>query len=115
MTRKRVVIEMGMGTDIRGKDYTKAACRALKDALWHNSINVAEVFGFCKNDMLLDVTIGVQKPELVDIEVVRKIFPYGVANIKVVKGGLDIAKEHGSKVTIIANVGIEVSFDMECK
>ena len=44
---------------------------------------------------------------------VRKIFPYGVANIKAVKGGLDISKEHVSEVTIIANAGIEVSFDME--
>ena len=115
MVKKRILIEFGMGSSLRHNDYTRASARAIKDALWHNSINVAEVFGFCKNDMLLDVTIGVQKPELVDIEVVRKIFPYGVANIKVVKGGLDIAKEHGSKVTIIANVGIEVSFDMECK
>ena len=45
MTRKRMVIEMGMGTDIRGKDYTKAACRALKDALWHNSLGIADIMG----------------------------------------------------------------------
>ena len=45
MTRKRMVIEMGMGTDIRGKDYTKAACRALKDALWHNSLAIADIIG----------------------------------------------------------------------
>ena len=35
------VLEIGMGTDIRGADYTKAAVRALRDALWHNSLNVA--------------------------------------------------------------------------
>ena len=33
MTMKRMVIEFGMGTDIRGGDYTKAAVRALRDAL----------------------------------------------------------------------------------
>ena len=29
MTKKRMVLEIGMGTDIRGADPTKAACRAL--------------------------------------------------------------------------------------
>ena len=29
----RLVLEIGMGTDIRGTDYTKAAVRALRDAL----------------------------------------------------------------------------------
>ena len=33
MTKKRMVLEIGMGTDIRGADPTKAACRALRDAL----------------------------------------------------------------------------------
>ena len=32
MTLKRMAIEIGMGTDIRGADYTKAAVRALRDA-----------------------------------------------------------------------------------
>ena len=41
MAMKRMVVEMGMGTDIRGTDHTKAAVRALRDALWHNSLNVA--------------------------------------------------------------------------
>src|SRR5947208_10076931 len=36
---KRMVLEIGMGTDIRGADPTKAACRAVRDALWHNSLD----------------------------------------------------------------------------
>ena len=31
MALKRVALEIGMGTDIRGRDYTKAAVRALRD------------------------------------------------------------------------------------
>jgi hypothetical protein len=31
-----MVLEIGMGTDIRGVDPTKAPCRALRDALWHS-------------------------------------------------------------------------------
>ena len=42
MPMQRVVLEIGMGTDIRGAEPTKAAVRALKDALWHNSLSVAK-------------------------------------------------------------------------
>ena len=57
MTKKRMVIEMGMGTDIRGKDYTKAACRALKDALWHNSLGIADIMGVDVDSMWVEVRI----------------------------------------------------------
>ena len=29
---KRLILEMGIGTDLYGGDYTKAACRAVRDA-----------------------------------------------------------------------------------
>ena len=45
MALKRMVLQIGMGTDIRGADYTKAAVRALRDALWHNSLSVAGALG----------------------------------------------------------------------
>ena len=58
MTWKRVVLEIGMGTDIRGGDYTKAAVRALKDALWHNSLSVAKALGQPTDSMRVEVKIG---------------------------------------------------------
>ena len=45
MAMKRMVLQIGMGTDIRGADCTKAAVRALRDALWHNSLGVADALG----------------------------------------------------------------------
>ena len=30
---KRIILEMGMGNDLYGEDYTKAACRAVEDAI----------------------------------------------------------------------------------
>ena len=45
MAKQRMVLEIGMGTDIRGADPTKAACRALRDALWHNSLSIAAALG----------------------------------------------------------------------
>jgi len=112
MAIKRMLTEFGMGTSLRRQDYTGAASRALRDALWHNSINMAELFGFPKTAMILDVKIGVQQPDRVDILELAKIFPYGQPTIKVTKGGLDIPRPDGNP-TVIANAAISVSFDME--
>ena len=66
MAMKRMMIEIGMGTDIRGADYTKAAVRALRDALWHNSLTVAAAIGKPTDAMVCEIHIGVPKPHLVD-------------------------------------------------
>ena len=66
MALKRMVLEIGMGTDIRGADPTKAAVRALRDALWHNSLSVANALGLDTDSMQVEVTIGVPHPEKVD-------------------------------------------------
>ena len=109
---KRLLTEFGMGTSLRRQDYTGAAQKALKDALWHNSINLAELFGFDKTDMMLTVEIGVQRPDLVDEEALKSVFPYGQPTIQVVKGGLDVPRPGGTP-TVIANAAISVSFAME--
>jgi uncharacterized protein (TIGR02058 family) len=112
MPKHRVLTEFGMGTSLRRQDYTQAARRGLQDALWHNSINMAELFGFPKEAMLIDVMIGVQQPDQVDIGNLLDIFPYGQPTITVHHGGLDIPRPYG-KPTVIANVAINVSFEME--
>ncbi len=113
MAKTRMIHEFGMGTSLRRRDYTEAASRAIKDALWHNSISVADAFGFPKSAMLIDVEIGVQEPDQVDPAKLLDIFPYGAPQIKVVKGGLDVPKPDGSGVTVIANAAVMVSFNME--
>lgn len=113
MAKKRILVEFGMGSSLRREDYTAAASRAIKDALWHNSISAAELFGFSKDDMLIDVEIGVQKPDEIDESRLASIFPYGQPSIKVTKGGLDVPKPDGSGNTVIANAAISVSFNME--
>ncbi len=111
---KRMLTEFGMGTSLRRGDYTQAAKRGVEDALWHNSINLAELFGFEKEDMLITVDIGVQNPDAVDHDAVASVFPYGQPTVNVHKGGLDIARPEGvGNPTIMANVAISVAFDME--
>ncbi|NIZ60651.1 hypothetical protein DL239_06635 [Sedimentitalea sp. CY04] len=113
MAKTRVLVEFGMGTSLRREDYTQAAIRAIKDALWHNSVNMVELFDFPKESMIIDAEIGVQKPENVDVEALKAIFPYGQPNVTVVQGGLDIDKPHSDGRAVIANAAIVVSFEME--
>ena len=77
MAKTRMALELGMGTSLRKGDYTRAAVRAVQDALWRNSVSFAEAFGFEKSDMLIDVEIGVQKPDEVDKGEVKAVLPYG--------------------------------------
>lgn len=113
MARKRVVTQFGMGTSLRQRDYTQAAARAIRDALWRNSLTVADAFGFAREAMLIDVEVGVQNPDAVEVADLVDIFPYGRPSIVVVHGGLDVPSPDGRGLTVIANVAIHVSFDME--
>ena len=113
MAKTRVAMEFGMGTSLLRADYTRAAVRALSDALWHNSLSIAEAFGFDKSDMIVDVEIGVQQPNAVNIAAVKAVLPYGQSNVSVVHGGLDVPKSNSNNATITANAAVVVSFDME--
>jgi len=112
MALKRMVLEIGMGTDIRGADYTKAAVRALRDALWHNSLSVANALGLPVDAMQVEVTIGVPRPDLVDTEAVLAVLPHGTGTVRVVEGGLEIANDAGTSKTVVANAAAVVRLDV---
>jgi uncharacterized protein (TIGR02058 family) len=112
MAKKRMVLEIGMGTDIRGTDPTKAACRALRDALWHNSLSIAAALGQTPDDMIVDVHIGVPRPEMVDKAQVLAVLPYGKGTVTVVEGGLEIRNDAGTDGTLIANACAVVSLNL---
>jgi len=107
----RLLTEFGMGTSLRRQDYTQAVKRALQDALWHNSINLAELYGKPKEAMQITVEIGVQNPDAVDTTALADIFPYGQLAFSVVKGGLDVPRPDG-KPTVIANVALSVALEL---
>jgi len=112
MAYKRVVMEIGMGTDIRGTDYTKAAVRALRDALWHNSLSIANAVGLPTDSMHVEVTIGVPKPDQVDALAVLEVLPHGAGTVNIVEGGLEIANDAGTGSTVIANAAAVVRLDL---
>ena len=109
---KRMVLEIGMGTDIRGADYTKAAVRALRDALWHNSLNVAAALNMDTDAMVVDVRIGVPKPELVDKAQVLAVLPHGTGTVTCVEGGLEIFNDAGTGSTVLAHAAAIVRLDI---
>ena len=112
MAKKRMVLEIGMGTDIRGTDSTKAACRALRDALWHNSLSIATALGHPLEAMQVDVHIDVPRPETVDKAQVLAVLPYGRGTVHVVHGGLEVMNDAGTDSTLIANVAAAVLLDV---
>ena len=112
MAGKRMVLQIGMGTDIRGADYTKAAVRALRDALWHNGLSIADAVGLHADAMQVEIRIGVPKPELVDKAQVLAVLPHGTGTVHVVEGGLEIPNDTGTNSTVIANAAAIVRLDV---
>ena len=110
---KRLILEMGMGNDLYGSDYTKAACRAVHDALHHSSMTLFHSLGYDYRDMLVRVTIGVQVPDLVDIERVRAELPRGTPEVQIVKGGLDAHDTENDNVSVIATAAVEAFMEID--
>ncbi|MDE2006402.1 MAG: Lin0512 family protein [Rhodospirillales bacterium] len=111
MASGRVILELGSGNDLHGGDYTKAALRAVQDALHHSSLSLIRSLGLDSRAMLVEVTIGVQRPERVDAEAVRASLPHGKARVTVVKGGLDVPDETSGDIAVIASAAIAVRFE----
>ena len=111
MALVRCVTEMGMGVDVHGLDYTNAAKRAVFDALHHSSLGFQRLIGKTADDMRVDVTIGVPKPDAVDGDAVISTLPHGTGHINVVHGGLEVLNDEGTDGTLIANAIVIVSFD----
>ena len=109
--KTRVILELGSGNDLHGSDYTKAALRAVQDALHHSSLAFIRSLKIDKKKLDVDVTIGVQRPEQVDLERVKSSLPIGNITVKAVKGGLDVADAEGSDQATIASAAIAVRIE----
>ncbi|MBE1286047.1 MAG: hypothetical protein GJ676_22220 [Rhodobacteraceae bacterium] len=107
MGEKRIILEMGTGNDLYGQDYTKAARRAVQDALHHSSITLFSKLGIDHTEMRVQVTIAVQKPEQVDCDLVAKDLPRGRAQVTAVFGGLDVEDAEAGTCHIVATAAVE--------
>ena len=112
MALKRVILELGSGNDLHGGDYTKAALRAVEDALHHSSMSMIRSLGLNSKEMHVEVTIGVQRPDKVDAAAVKASLPHGQVTVKVVKGGLDVPEDGRDDTAVIASAAIAVRFEL---
>ena len=112
MATKRMILEMGTGNDLHGGDYTKAAVRAVQDAIHHSSLTLIRTLGLDARAMQVEVTVGVQRPEQVDATAVKNTLPHGDVTVRVVKGGLDVPDEEVGDVAVIASVAVAVRLEL---
>ena len=112
MPKKRVILELGSGNDLHGSNYTKAALRAVEDALHHSSLAFLRSLKLDKTKVDVEVTIGVQRPEQVDLNEVKKSLPVGNVTVKAIKGGLDVADSENNDPAVIASAAIAVRIEL---
>jgi uncharacterized protein (TIGR02058 family) len=108
MQKTRVILELGAGNDLHGCDYTKAALRAVQDALHHSSLAFIRTLQIDKKSLDVEVTIGVQRPEKVDTERIKASLPAGNVTVTAVKGGLDVPDPEGNDPAVVASAAIAV-------
>jgi len=107
MTRRRVIIEMGMGNDLHGMDYQKAAIRAIQDAIRHSTLPIFGAIGMNHAQMEVQVTIGVQDPDALDCAALAKTLPRGQAKVTAVKGGQNVTNPDTGETLVIATAAVE--------
>lgn len=106
MTDQRFIIEMGMGNDLHGMNYQKAAARAIEDAFRHSSIPMFNSVDIPHSEMRVQVTVGVQEPDKLDTNELATKLPRGTATVTAVKGGQNVPNPAGDTI-VIATAAIE--------
>jgi uncharacterized protein (TIGR02058 family) len=121
---RRYLLELGTGVDLHGKDETKAAQRAVKDAISHSSmiglgaLFKIDSFAELEDALMVDVTIAAPNPDSVDGEAVLGVLPEGKRRINVIKGGMmwpaeDTEEDAKSHEVVMVNAIIVVLIDVE--
>jgi uncharacterized protein (TIGR02058 family) len=117
-------VEVGTGIDLHGRDETKAAQRAVKDAISHSSmVGLSQLF-YKKTIMeiddflMVDVNISTPNPKNIEEKAVLNILPEGKKRLTIVKGGMKFPNEATTMEAItqeivIANAVIVVLVDMD--
>jgi uncharacterized protein (TIGR02058 family) len=118
---KRFVLEFGMGLDQHGQDVTRAACKAVKDAVARSCLSgLLEIVRLRDvNDMLVDIHVACPYPEKVDRPAVLAALPFGQKQLTLTEGGMvahglfqpelgDVTDE-----TYVANAAITVWVDID--
>ena len=90
MALKRYVVEFGMGADLHGQDVTKAAKKAVRDAISRSCLcGLFEIVGIKgPEEMKIKLQIACPFPDSLDVGEVRASVPLGEVELSVEKGGM---------------------------
>ena len=109
MAYQRYLIEFGQGSDLHGEDQTKAALRAVKDAMHHCCMaGVHDIFGLnaSRENIRIKAQIFVPVPESVDPKSIEPILNMYDTEIQILSGGASFEGlyvpelGHGHNITI---------------
>ncbi len=114
---KRFIVEIGTGADLHGEDVTKAACRAVKDAVSRSCLcGLVEIMGITDLETIqVDILVASPRPDEVDLEQVKAAAPIGRKTARAVAGGMMVTglcvpdfAPHCSEI-VVANAAVTVS------
>ncbi|MEO0744982.1 MAG: Lin0512 family protein [Pseudomonadota bacterium] len=106
MAEQRLIIEMAQGVDLHGRDDTKAARRAVEQALQGASLPIFGTLGVDREVMRVVVHIAVPRPDAVDVDAIAGLLPYGTVEVVPEQGGLDVPV--AGDMAVMAVAAIEV-------
>ena len=86
--------------------------RGERNVALRNMFKIAAALDMPTDAMVVEVMIGVPKPDRVDKAEVLAVLPHGTGTIKVVEGGLEIFNDAGTGSTVIANAAAIVRLDI---
>jgi len=117
---KLFFIEIGMGADLHGQNVTKAAIRAVQNAIHHNSMpGLRSVLpGGTLDNMKVRVRLAVPcDRDKLDIAAIEAVLPYGQVTVEVVDGGMLTTsgvvlpdKDDKNDLIYIVNAAVEVGY-----
>jgi uncharacterized protein (TIGR02058 family) len=121
MARRRYIVELGTGVDLHGMDVTKAACRAVRDAIGRSCLcGLVEILG---NEELrnihVDILIACPFPDQVDPEEVKAEVPIGTKEMRAEYGGMQTpgmcVKQFAADcdTIVVANAAVTVFVETE--
>lgn len=112
MPLKKIITELGAGADLHGKDMTKAAKRAVDDALRHSSLSLFHGLKLDPKTMQVEVKIGAPDPDGVDKDAVAAMLPYGTVTVTVEQGGVTAEGMGGPGDTVIVSAAVSALIDI---
>jgi uncharacterized protein (TIGR02058 family) len=87
---QRFIVEIGTGVDLHGEDVTKAACRAVKDAISRSCLcGLVEIIGIQDLQALdVEIVVAVPRPHDVNLDQVMAEIPIGRKTARAIEGGM---------------------------